>query len=54
MISRLKIDSEHIKVEEDKLKIVWAPAGIEKWLIGQLITHCTEIQSAMKIMHQLS
>ncbi|XP_023343416.1 uncharacterized protein LOC111712896 [Eurytemora carolleeae] len=32
-LPRLKIDSEHIKVEEDKLKIVWAPAGIEKWLI---------------------
>ena len=31
---RLKVDAEHIKVEEDKLKIIWHAAGIEKWLLG--------------------
>jgi hypothetical protein len=35
-VYRLKVDAEHIKVEEDKLKIIWHAAGIEKWLLGQL------------------
>jgi hypothetical protein len=33
-VFRLKVDAEHLKVEEDKLKIIWHAAGIEKWLLG--------------------
>jgi hypothetical protein len=32
---RLKTDSDHLKVEEDKLKVVWHAAAIEKWLVGR-------------------
>jgi hypothetical protein len=34
LVFRLKVDPEHLKVEEDKLKIIWHAAGIEKWLLG--------------------
>jgi hypothetical protein len=34
LVFRLKVDAEHLKVEEDKLKIIWHAAGIEKWLLG--------------------
>jgi hypothetical protein len=40
-VHRLKVDAEHIKVEEDKLKIIWHAAGIEKWLLGRL-TLCSD------------
>jgi len=33
------VDAEHIKVEEDKLKIIWHAAGIEKWLLGMWYLH---------------
>jgi hypothetical protein len=35
MNCRLKTDSDHLKVEEDKLKVVWHAAAIEKWLVGR-------------------
>jgi hypothetical protein len=35
MQCRLKTDSDHLKVEEDKLKVVWHAAAIEKWLVGR-------------------
>ena len=31
--SRIKNDGEHIKVEEDKVKVIWSAALIEKWLV---------------------
>ena len=34
-VCRLKADSDHLKVEEDKLKVVWHAAAIEKWLVGR-------------------
>jgi hypothetical protein len=36
-VCRLKVDAEHLKVEEDKLKIIWHAAGIEKWLLGMYV-----------------
>ena len=32
--SRIKNDGEHIKVEEDKLKVIWNAALVEKWLVS--------------------
>ena len=31
---RIKTDADHIKVEEDKLKIIWNAAIIERWLVN--------------------
>lgn len=31
---QVKKDPEHVRVEEDKVRIMWEPAGLETWLIN--------------------
>jgi len=31
-LPKLKNDSDHLRVEEEKLKVVWKPASLERWL----------------------